>query len=103
MASIIDTVMEKVTGTTDLNDRTIANDMLAGSKGAAQAYLTATLESATPELRALYSTSLDQIVDGHASLTNLAINKNWYKPYDMPDHQLAEAVKQSENVLDINR
>lgn len=96
MASILNTMVAK---NTDLNNQTIANDMLQGAKGAAQAYLTATLESATPELRSLYSNSLEQVVAGHAALTNLSINRNWYKPYDMPDQQLSEAVKQSQNVV----
>lgn len=82
-----------------MNDQAIANNMLAGAKAAAGAYLTATLECATPELRALYGTSLNQVTAGHAALTTLAINKGWYRPYDMPELQLSETFKQSENVV----
>lgn len=72
---------------------------LVGAKSSATAYLSATLEAATSELRALYSASLNQIVGGHEALTALAVNKGWYKPYDMPQQQLVETVKQSEEVL----
>ncbi|MDF2547805.1 MAG: hypothetical protein K0R93_2703 [Anaerosolibacter sp.] len=98
MASLLNTLMGN--NGNQLDDQTIANDMLMGSKAAASAYLTATLECATPELRAMYGSSLNQIVGGHGALTELAVNRGWYKPYDMPDQQLTETVYQSQTVLD---
>ncbi|MFT9497343.1 spore coat protein [Anaerosolibacter sp.] len=96
MASLLNSLM----GTNQMDDQTIANDMLAGAKAAASAYLTATLESATPELRAMYGTSLNQIIGGHAAVTALAVKNEWYKPYDMPEQQLSETVYQSQTVID---
>jgi spore coat protein CotF len=95
MASLLSGILGKEI---TLNNEVIANDMLAGAKAAASAYLTATLEAATPELKALYSGSLNEILAAHAGLTNLALNKDWYKPYEMPEQQLAEAFKQSVTV-----
>jgi len=82
-----------------MNDQAIANTMLAGAKAGASAYLVAALESATPELRTLYGTSLNQMVAAHGGLTALAVNKGWYRPYDMPELQLAETFEQSQTVV----
>jgi spore coat protein CotF len=97
MASIINNIIGNAN--TQMNDKTIVNDALMASKAAAGAYLTASLESATPELRTLYTSNLQQILQGHASMTDLAIAKDWYKAYDAPDQQLSDAIKHSENTI----
>jgi spore coat protein CotF len=97
MASLLNTLMGN--NGVKMDDQTIANDMLMGSKAGAGAYLTAALECATPELRAMYGTSLNQMIGGHGALTELAVNRGWYKPYDMPDQQLTETVYQSQSVI----
>ncbi|GAB6098710.1 spore coat protein [Halanaerocella petrolearia] len=88
---------------TKVGDQTIATDMLAGSKSAAVAYLSATLESPTPELKAMYSDNLTQVINGHSALTKLAINKGWYKPYEKPEQQLFEAFDQSQQLINIKQ
>jgi spore coat protein CotF len=95
MGNVISSILGS---TTQLDDKAIANDMLMGAKGAAGAYLAATLECATPELRALYSTGLTQLVEGHAALTNLALNKKWYTPYETPEKQLSCIFRESEEL-----
>lgn len=97
MASIMNTIMG--TSNIQMDDKTIANDSLMASKAAAGAYLTASLEAATPELRTLYTSSLQQVLQGHAAMTDLAVAKNWYRAYDAPDQQLSDAVKHSENTI----
>lgn len=94
------TLIASITGLDkQMNDQTIANDMLMGAKGAASAYLTATLECATPELRSMYEKNLQQVVSGHAAMTALAVTKDWYNPYDNPHHQLADTLRQSVEVV----
>ncbi len=51
-----------------INDEVIANDSLAGLKAASIAYLGATLESATPEVRRMYSEFLTQCILAHESI-----------------------------------
>ena len=53
------------------------------------------MTSATPELRAIYSSSLNQIIGGHSALTDLAINRGWVSPYDEPSQQLADTFNKS--------
>ncbi len=86
--------------TTDLNDEIIAGNMIGSAKTAADAYLNATMTSATPELRAMYSSSLNQIIGGHSALTDLAVNRGWVSPYSEPAQQLAETFSKSQRTVD---
>jgi spore coat protein CotF len=83
MSTILSNIVQK---TTDINDEVISGNMLASAKSAADAYLNATMTSTTPELRALYSSSLNQVVGGHSALTELNINKGWINPYNPPNN-----------------
>lgn len=92
MSTILSNIVQN---TTDINDEVIAGNMLAAAKSAADAYLNATMTSTTPELRALYSSSLNQVVGGHSALTELSINRGWNKPYDPPAQQLSDVVNKA--------
>lgn len=83
----------------DINDEVISTNMLASGKVAADAYLNAALTSSTPELRAIYSASLNEIVGGHTVLTELAVTQGWIKPYDSPVQILNEAYNESKTVI----
>ncbi|WP_315116828.1 spore coat protein [uncultured Clostridium sp.] len=85
----------------DINDDVISTDMLASGKVAADAYLNATLTSSTPELRAIYSAGLNQIVGGHTALTELAVNRGWAKPYNSPAQQLTDTYNESKTIINL--
>lgn len=80
-----------VNNTTDIDDEVIISSMLVSAAGAANAYLNATITSATPELKAMYSASLTQVIGGHSTLSELAIKRGWENPYTPPTQQLSEA------------
>jgi spore coat protein CotF len=84
------------------DDKYIALTMLGGSKASAAAYLAATLESATPEIRQLYSGFCTQITQGQEALTNMAIENGWYHAYGQPVDQLTKAVSDSMKVIGTN-
>lgn len=85
---------------TYIDDRVIILGMLSSAKASANMYLNSALISSTPELRALYSASLIQMIEGHTAITELGINKGWIKPYDKPIQQLTCAYNESKNVID---
>jgi spore coat protein CotF len=97
MSTILSNIVQN---TTDINDEVIAGNMLASAKGAADAYLNATITSTTPELRAIYASSLNQVVGGHSALTELNINKGWIKPYNPPTQQLSDVVTKAEATIE---
>ncbi|MBU3090739.1 spore coat protein [Clostridium sp. CF011] len=88
-----------VKNNTDINDEVIVGTMISSAKSAADAYLNATMTSATPELKAIYSSSLNQIIGGHSALTELAVNRKWASPYDAPAQQLAMSFSKSETTV----
>ncbi|MBC8063116.1 MAG: spore coat protein [Clostridiaceae bacterium] len=92
-----------VKGNTDINDEVIAGNMIGSAKSSADAYLNATLTSSTPELRAIYSSSLNQIIGGSSALTDLAVNRGWVSPYSAPSQQLADTFNKSQAAVDTKK
>lgn len=84
----------------DLNDETIATNMLSSGMMAADAYLKATLTAPTPELRAMYSGSLNAIIGGHTALTELSVNRGWIKPYNSTIEQLSQMYTEAKTVVE---
>ena len=94
---------EKLLGKDSLtDDKYLALSMLGASKASAQAYLTATLESATPEIRHLYFGFCTQITQAHEALTGLCVEKGWYHAYGQPVDQLKQAISDSVDVISPN-
>ena len=89
----------KYKGVTYIDDKKIALSMLSSAKEAADMYLNSALTSSTPELRAIYSASLTQMVEGHTALTELSLNKGWINPYDTPIKQLTCSYNESINTI----
>lgn len=78
---------------------TIAASLVSGSAGMAAAYLTATLEATTPEVRRLYSEYLSQSILGNDAIKKLTVKKGWASPYDNPEQQVKLASKAAQSVL----
>lgn len=85
---------------TYIDDKVIISSMISSAKASANMYLNSALTSSTPELRAIYSASLTQMVEGDTALTELGINKGWIKPYDKSIQHLTCAYNESQNVID---
>ena len=96
MTNVIDS-MKAIKKQTD--DQTIGVDMLTAAKTASTAYFMATLDSSTPEIRAMFRSALNQTLDEYSALMEMAVNRNWLKPYGPPEQQLSEAYSQSEKVV----
>lgn len=90
---------ETVQDNTDINDEVLANNMIASATAGANAYLNAATTCATPELRAMYTSSLNQILGGQAALTELAVKKGWEKPYDSPTQQLNDIYTKAQSTV----
>lgn len=97
MAAILGNIVQN---STDINNEVIARDMLAAAAASANAYLNASLTSPTPELRAMYASSLSQVMSGYNGLAELSINRGWEKPYDSPVQQLSETLTKSKGLVE---
>jgi len=92
MASLIGNIVKN---NTDITDDVILTSMLGSSKSTAAAYFTATMTSTTPELKSMFSSAMVQVMNGHSTLTELAVKHGWEKPYNSPAQQLADVYKHS--------
>ena len=84
------------------DDKYIALSMLGSAKASATGYMAAILESATPEIRNLYSNFCTQCTQSHEASTGLAIERGWYHAYGDPKAQLQEIVADSTKVITPN-
>lgn len=89
-------------GDSEQSDSIIANDMMSGAKAGATAYLMASLEATTPELKSFLFSYVSQMAQAHQGMTELAVKKNWYRPYQDPKQQLSEIYQQSATMLQPN-
>lgn len=80
-------------------DETLALNGIAGAASAAGAYLAATLQATTPEVRRLFGEYLTQSIMAQENLVGLALKKGWLNPYDVPENQVMVAYKQSQNIV----
>ncbi|GAE89295.1 spore coat protein [Acetivibrio straminisolvens] len=81
-------------------DETIAYSLLAGAAAAATAYLTATLDTVTPELRRLLNDYTNQVILQHGALSKLAVEKRWFSPYESPIKQLETSISNAQSVIE---
>lgn len=82
-----------------MTDKALANDMLQGLKASSAAYLNATLESATPEVRRMFSEYLSQTLMAHEQVGALSLKRAWYQPYVPIQDQIAEAYDGASDIL----
>jgi spore coat protein F len=80
-------------------DKTLAFNAMAAAAASAQAYMTATIASVTPELRAMLANITSQKITEHEAITAFMINKGWMNPYDQPNQQLESTKQEADSVL----
>ena len=98
MASILGNIAKNNTA---ISDEVIATNMISAVKGSANAYLNAALTSPTPELKAMYTAGLSQVMNEHSALTEIAIKQGWEQPYNPPTQQLSSAYDKADTLIHI--
>lgn len=81
------------------DDQIIAEAALGAAKGKAMAYSAAVLETASPDLRHLFTTHLTDALAEHDRWTQMAINRDWYKAYASPEDLVRQALNHARPVL----
>jgi similar to spore coat protein len=92
--------LDRLLGNDDsiLTDKDIAQDMLKDSKFAVTSLSAAVSEAIKPELREMLRGQLDKAVTEHFELSDIIINKGWYKAQDQPIEQLKNEYENSQNL-----
>lgn len=84
----------------NIDDKLIAESMITAAKDGALLYLNSAITSTTPEIRAIYTAAVGQMLEGDAALTALSIKKEWIKPSEAPINQLQCALNCAKNTVD---
>lgn len=98
MSSIVGNLFKEMAETSA--DETLAISAIGGAAASAGAYLSATLQATTPEVRRLFGEYLTQSIMAQENLVGLALKKGWMNPYDVPENQILVAYKHSQNVME---
>lgn len=78
----MNTFIERLMGVDTLTDQIVAMDLLMSAKTGIKLYAVAATESATPELRATFERHLFEAIEMHAKMTEYAMERGFYHPYD---------------------
>ena len=97
MGSIMENIFGTVTNKSA--DETLAYSAMSAAASSSLAYLGATLESTTPEVRRIFSEYTTQSVMSHEAITGLCIKKGWLSPYETPINQLGSTYTESQSVI----
>lgn len=81
-----------------MDDKTIAMDMLTASKSSMMALVIALSHAGTPEVRHLLKRQLDDAISFQQKAYDYMLGEGWYNPYDVDD-QLRQDLRQSEEVM----
>jgi len=81
-----------------LGEQDIASDMLKDSKFALISLGKAVTEVTNPQLKALIFSNLLTAIEQHHQLSDLATNKDWYKPFQIPQQQVNEDLSMVQNL-----
>lgn len=99
--SAVSTVMSAIGEATGMkpDDRVIALGALAAAKMKTMAYCGALLECASPDLRHLLTTHMNDTLAEHERCTQLAIERDWYKAYAGATELVKQAIQDAQPVL----
>jgi similar to spore coat protein len=81
-----------------LGDREIASDMLKDSKFAVISLGKTVTEITNPELKALMISHLMTAIKQHHQLSDLLIERDWYKPFLNPIQQVSDDMLMANNL-----
>jgi similar to spore coat protein len=94
-------IMDELLGTganAALKDKDIAFDMIKDSKFGLTSLTLALAEATNPELRRMLTEQLNTCIAEHHRLSDIAINKDWYKAYAAPMEQIRYDFQDAQNV-----
>lgn len=79
----MNTIVEYLTGMNTMTDQVIAMDFLISAKSGIKMYAVAVTESATPEIKAVMHTHLQEAIATHGVITAYLMQRGLYHPYNI--------------------
>ncbi|MEV5026582.1 spore coat protein [Paenibacillus sp. LPE1-1-1.1] len=79
----MNTILEHLTGMNTMSDQIIASDYLISIKSGVRNYAMAVTEAGTPEIKAVLTVQLDEMINMHEQIMSYMIDRGWYHPWHM--------------------
>lgn len=76
-------LLERLMGVHALTDQVITMDLLISAKSGVRNYAMAVTEAGTPEVKQVLSRQLEDAIAFHERVTAFAIERGWYRPWDV--------------------
>lgn len=96
----MNSIVKYFSGTDSMTDQVIATDLLLSAKTGIQTYAIALTETATPQIRAVLRTHLDEAIIAHEQITSYMVQNGFYHPYDF-EEQIKNDINNAETALNI--
>jgi len=91
--------LNEIMGSNPISDKDIASSLLMSSKFDIHSLAMAATESTNPQFRDLLGKHLNSCLADHYRLSDMAVNKDWYKAYASPQQQLKNDYKETERTF----
>lgn len=91
-------VDDSSSGESNPNDKDVVLNMLMLSKYTVGTLTKATIQATNPQLRQILSSQLNNAINEHFSLSDMAINKQWYNVNLKPEQQIQQTVLELQNL-----
>jgi similar to spore coat protein len=93
-------IIQNIAGMADMTEQIIVSDALVGIKAGIKMYAGAIAESTNTNVRETLRKQLMVAIDAHEKVTKYAIDKGYYKPYDLKE-QIQMDTNAVNNVLNL--
>ena len=82
-----------------LDNKDVALDMLSSSKAGVGMLAATIVETTNPQLRQMLTSELTAAINGHFTLSDMAIQKGWYDAFSNPQQQISKASKEADSLI----
>ncbi len=93
-------IIQDVAGVEFMTEKDIVTELLLTTKNALSKYCSAISETTTSKVRETLKKHLNQIIDSHGQITDYAIERGYYHPFDPPE-QFKDDLKEAYMALDL--
>lgn len=91
-------LIQNMAGLGDITEQVVAADIMLAAKSGIKNYAAALSETATPHLRSILKSQLNDAINIHEKITNYMLDKGYYDAYN-PTDQIQADVSTAETIL----
>lgn len=94
---------QSMPGTSQMDDRIVASDLLISAKTEVKTYASALVEAATQEVRTVLKRQLNEAISFQEQVSNYMIQKGWYNAYNTSEQIKMDMSQTQSTINQLNR